>query len=112
MPWTKQWRLPLPDIRLMALLANKTESLFFPVGLVSLPTEILCVRKGCLFLDFCPVTERPCEDLKILCVSEQLGCSHFTGVEQMLVGILLTLLSPNALAWLPKVGDAFSSWMF
>lgn len=69
------------------------------------------MRKGCLFLEFCPVTERPYEGLKILRVSEQFGHSHFRGVEEMLVGILLTFLSPNALAWLPRVDDAFSPFL-
>lgn len=48
MPWSKQWRLSLPDIRPMALLVNKTEHLFFLVGLVSLPTEILWCEEGML----------------------------------------------------------------
>lgn len=29
-PWATQWRPSLPDIRLVALLVNKTERLFFP----------------------------------------------------------------------------------
>lgn len=71
-------------IRLVAGLVNKTEHLLSPLGFLC--HQKRCgVRKGCLFLEMLK------DLMKVfkLCVSEPCGCSHFKGLGQMLVGILL-----------------------
>lgn len=89
---------------------TKQRASFSQLGLFLCQKKYCGVRKGCLFLEPCPVTVRPCEGSKTLCLFEQLGYSHFRGLcrpEQMSVRYFYWYFKSQQ----PHTVSTFSAWV-